>query len=223
MKTTSRLNECIKKSLSESISDALRQEILTGGLAAGVQIKQEHMAQQFNVSMSAVREALKILEGEGLVEFLPNHGATVTKLSSQEALDIFAIRVLLETQALALSIPHMTEEDYEKIAEILREEKTCTEPRRYNELNSLFHEYLYKYCANNRLNELIRLQHNNVGRYLVFYLDKMEFKEQSEQEHQELFAACRAKNITAAKRLLAQHMLKAGKTLAAFLHKHEEN
>ena len=223
MKTTSRLNECIKKSLSESISDALRQEILTGGLAAGVQIKQEHMAQQFNVSMSAVREALKILEGEGLVDFLPNHGAAVTKLSSQEALDIFAIRVLLETQALALSIPHMTEEDYEKIAEILREEKTCTEPQRYNELNSLFHEYLYKYCANNRLNELIRLQHNNVGRYLVFYLDKMEFKEQSEQEHQELFAACRAKNITAAKRLLKQHMQKAGKTLAAFLHKHEEN
>ena len=188
-----------------------------------MQIKQEHMAQQFNVSMSAVREALKILEGEGLVDFLPNHGAAVAKLSSQEALDIFAIRVLLETQALALSIPHMTEEDYEKIAEILREEKTCTEPRRYNELNSLFHEYLYKYCANNRLNELIRLQHNNVGRYLVFYLDKMEFKEQSEQEHQELFAACRAKNITAAKRLLAQHMQKAGKTLAAFLHKHEEN
>ena len=102
MKTTSRLNECIKKSLSESISDALRQEILTGGLAAGVQIKQEHMAQQFNVSMSTVREALKILEGEGLVEFLPNHGAAVAKLSSQEALDIFAIRVLLETQALAL-------------------------------------------------------------------------------------------------------------------------
>ena len=223
MKTTSRLNECIKKSLSESISDALRQEILTGGLAAGVQIKQEHMAQQFNVSMSAVREALKILEGEGLVDFLPNHGAAVAKLSSQEALDIFAIRVLLETQALALSIPHMTEEDYEKIAEILREEKTCTEPQRYNELNSLFHEYLYKYCANKRLNELIKLQHNSVGRYLVFYLDKMEFKEQSEQEHQELFAACQAKNITAAKRLLAQHMQKAGKTLAAFLHKHEEN
>ena len=82
---------------------------------------------------------------------------------------------------------------------------------------------MYKYCANKRLNELIRLQHNNVGRYLVFYLDKMEFKEQSEQEHQELFAACQAKNITAAKRLLAQHMQKAGKTLAAFLHKHEEN
>lgn len=221
MKNHLKLNACIKKSLSESISDALRQEILTGGLAEGVQIKQEHMAQQFNVSMSAVREALKILEGEGLVEFLPNHGAAVAKLSSQEALDIFAIRVLLETEALALSLPQITKEDYRKIAEILDEEETCAEPQRYNELNSLFHEYLYKYCDNTRLNELIRLQHNNVGRYLVFYLDKMEFKDQSHKEHLQIFAACQENNVKAAKRLLKQHMEKAGKTLAAFLQEHK--
>ncbi len=219
MKKNLRLDECIKKSLSESISDLLRQQIMTGDLTEGTQIKQEHMAQKFNVSISVIREALKILGGEGLVEFLPNHGAAVAKLSYQEALDIFDIRVLLETEALALSIPHLTDEDCRKIGEILAEEETCSEPQRYNELNSLFHEYLYKYCVNEKLNELIKLQHNNVGRYLVFYLDKMEFKGQSHEEHLQIFAACRDKNAKAAKRLLKQHMQKAGKTLAAFLQK----
>ncbi len=219
MKNNIRLDECIKKSLSESISDSLRDAIMTGGLTEGTQIKQDHMAQQFNVSISVIREALKILEGEGLVEFLPNHGAAVAKLSSEEALDIFAIRVLLETEALALSIPQLTAEDYQQLEAVLAEEETCTEPQRYNELNSLFHEYLYKYCANKRLNDLIRLQHNNVGRYLVFYLDKMAFKDQSHKEHLQLLEACKTKDITKAKKLLKQHMQKAGKQLAAFLQK----
>ena len=214
-----RLDECIKKSLSESISDSLRDSIMTGGLTEGTQIKQDHMAQQFNVSISVIREALKILEGEGLVEFLSNHGAAVAKLSSEEALDIFAIRVLLETEALALSIPQLTAEDYQKLEAILAEEAICKEPQRYNELNSLFHESLYKYCTNQRLNDLIRLQHNNVGRYLVFYLDKMEFKEQSHKEHLQLLEVCKAKDIAKARRLLKQHMQKAGKQLAAFLQK----
>ena len=192
---------------------------MTGSLTEGTQIKQDHMAQQFNVSISVIREALKILEGEGLVEFLPNHGAAVAKLSSKEALDIFAIRVLLETEALALSVPRLTAEDYQELEAVLVEEGTCTEPQRYNELNSLFHEHLYKYCTNKRLNDLIRLQHNNVGRYLVFYLDKMEFKQQSDREHLQLLEACKAKDITRAKKLLKQHMQKAGKQLAAFLRK----
>ena len=216
MKNNLRLDECIKKSLSESISDSLRDSIMTGGLTEGTQIKQDHMAQQFNVSISVIREALKILEGEGLVEFLPNHGAAVAKLSSQEALDIFAIRVLLETEALALSIPQLTAEDNQKLEAILAEEELCTEPQRYNELNSLFHESLYKYCTNQRLNNLIRLQHNNVGRYLVFYLDKMEFKEQSHKEHLQLLEVCKAKDIAKARRLLKQHMQKAGNNLRHF-------
>lgn len=219
MKTKMRLDECTKKSLSQSIGDSLREKIMTGGLTEGTQIKQDHMAQQFNVSISVVREALKILEGEGLVEFLPNHGAAVAKLSSQEAMDIFSIRVLLETEALALSIPSLQAEDYQKLDIILGEEELCTEPQRYNELNSFFHESLYKYCTNKRLNDLIRLQHNNVGRYLVFYLDKMEFKEQSHKEHLQLLEACKAKDIAKAKRVLKQHMQKAGKQLAAFLQK----
>ena len=120
---------------------------------------------------------------------------------------------------MALSVPQLTAEDYLQLEAVLAEERTCTEPQRYNELNSLFHEHLYKYCTNKRLNDLIRLQHNNVGRYLVFYLDKMEFKEQSDKEHLQLLEACKAKDITRAKKLLKQHMQKAGKQLAAFLQK----
>lgn len=208
----------LKRSMAENISDLLRERILKGELGAGGQLKQDFLAKQYKVSIGAIREALKVLAGEGLVEFTANRGAAVAELAGEEALDIFAIRILLETEALALSAPHLTAEDFVYLDELVRREAECTLPQQYNELNTLFHTTLYKYCNNRYLTGLIELQHNIVGRYLVFYLDKMQFKEQSNLEHQKILAACREGDLTLAKKLLKQHMQQAGKKLADFLN-----
>jgi len=73
---------------------------LSGELSGGVQLKQEELSSKFNVSMSALREALKSLEAEGLVKFYPNRGAVVSELSAEEAQEIFDIRLYLELGAL---------------------------------------------------------------------------------------------------------------------------
>ena len=221
MKTTTKISTISKRiTIPESISNHLREQILIGALPAGESLRQEILAQQFGVSISALREALKILEGEKLVCFLPNHGAEVSRLTAGEAIEIYEIRILLETGALALAIPKMTAADIARAEEVLAEEAACTDPARYNELNSLFHEYLYEPAGNLRLLDMIHLLHNNVGRYLVFYLDKMHFKESSHAEHAALFAACREKNIRQAKHLLKKHMTNASKLLAEYLSMH---
>lgn len=207
--------------IPESISNHLREKILVGEIQAGEPLRQENLAQQFGVSISALREALKILEGEKLVRFLPNHGAEVIRLTAEEALEIYEIRILLETGILALSIPKMTEEDFLRAEKILAEEDACEDPARYNELNSLFHEYLYEPAGNMRLLDMIHLLHNNVGRYLVFYLDKMNFKGISHQEHAALFAACRQKDVRKAKQILTKHLTTASKLLVKYLKMHE--
>lgn len=194
---------------------------MTGALQGGDQLKQEHLAQQYNVSISALREALKILEGEGLVVFLANHGAMITQLSAQEALDIFEIRIILETGALTRAIPKLDSGRLDRAAALLEEELACSDPSRYNQINAQFHELLYEAAANDRLLDMIHMLHNNISRYMVFYLDKMAFKEQSHAEHQKILAACRQGDKATAKRLLQQHMQKAGHALAAYLKTHE--
>ena len=91
------------------ITHSLREAILSGELSGGFQLKQEELAAKFNVSMSALREALKTLEAEGLVKFFPNRGAIVSELSAEEAQEIFDIRLFLELGALELAIPNLTE------------------------------------------------------------------------------------------------------------------
>ena len=209
-------------SIPESIASDLRSKIMIGNLKGGDQLKQDYLAQQYGVSVSALREALKILEGEDLVSFLPNRGALITKLSAEEALNIFDIRIMLETGALGLAIPKLTDDHLKRAKALLDEEAHCDDPIQYNRINSEFHELLYEASDNVQLLDIIRTLHNNVGRYLVFYLDKMQFKEQSHREHKEILKACKEKDTTGAKRLLKQHMQHAGKCLADYLKMHEE-
>jgi len=96
------------RTLPGVITNILRESILAGELSGGVQLKQEELATKFGVSMSALREALKSLEAEGLVRFYPNRGAVVTELSAVEAQEIFDIRLFLELGALELAIPNLT-------------------------------------------------------------------------------------------------------------------
>lgn len=222
MKNTSKsLTKTKRITIPESISNHLRKQILIGEIHAGEPLRQELLAQQFGVSISALREALKILEGEKLVRFLPNHGAEVIRLTAEEALEIYEIRMMLETGILALSIPKLKEEDFLRAEKILEEEASCHDPARYNEINSLFHEYLYEPAGNLRLLDMIHLLHNNVARYLVFYLDKMDFKDFSHSEHTALLAACRERDVRKAKQVLKKHMNKACKLLVEYLKQHE--
>ncbi len=208
--------------MAKFVSLKLREAILNGQLSSGTSIKQDQLAQQYNTSVSVLREALKTLEGEGFVEFVPNKGVYVKSLSAQEASDLFDVRYLLEAEALARSLPELTEADFFLIDGILDEEEFCNEPLQYNELNVKLHSFLYQHCSNKKLLETITLLNNQVSRYMIFYLNNMLHKEDSQQEHRMLVEACKNKDKKAAKTILKKHMQKAGKELADYLNKHPE-
>lgn len=199
------------------ISNQLRQLILSGEFVGGTPLKQEILAVQFNVSMSALREALKTLESEGLVKFYPNRGAVVTELSAEEAQEIFEIRILLELGALEFSIPELTKQALEKAEHVLEELEKEEDSNRWSELNCLFHEYLYEASGKTKLLDMIRVLHNNVERYMRLYLEEMHYQNQSQKEHRDLLEACRQKDIKKAQKILKLHMESASKTLNQYL------
>lgn len=205
--------------LSETITNTLREKILSGELREGSQLKQEELATQFSVSMSALREALKRLEAEGLVKFYPNRGAIVSELSADEAKEIFEIRLFLELGALELAFPKLTKVDLAEADAILKEADKEGDVQRWGELNWRFHETIYRPAHRPRLLTLIRNAHNNVERYMRFYLSTMNYQTKSQAEHWELLKGCAAGDVEGARDILRKHMTGASDILARYLSK----
>ncbi|WP_093796349.1 GntR family transcriptional regulator [Sporomusa acidovorans] len=205
------------RTLPARIAHILREQILSGELSGGAQLKQEELAAKFGVSMSALREALKSLEAEGLVCFYPNRGAVVSALSGEEAQEIFDIRLFLELGALELAVPGLTATELSEAARILKAADDTTDARRWGELNWQFHETLYRCAKRPKLLALIRSMHNNVERYMRLYLAAMNYQAKSQAEHRQLLAACARQDIQAARNVLRRHMAAASDALAEYL------
>ncbi len=203
--------------LPEMITNSLREAILSGELSGGVQLKQEELSSKFNVSMSALREALKSLEAEGLVKFYPNRGAVVSELSAEEAQEIFDIRLYLELGALELAIPNLTEAELDAAEEVLKEVDSEGDSKRWGGLNWQFHEILYHAANRPKLLLLIQNMHNNIERYMRLYLSTLHYQEKSQNEHRMLLDACAKNDVKAAQKLLRKHMTDAKKNLGKYL------
>ena len=140
------------------IFDRLRAEIMVGTLMLGDELTQDEIADRFRVSRIPVREALRMLAMERLVELRPHRKAIVRKYSSSEIEDIFLIRSLLEPKAAAMACPHVRDKDLAGLREILAEMEPLTRPAdlaRYLELNHAFHMTIYRLGGSRILENLI--------------------------------------------------------------------
>ncbi|EGO63376.1 GntR family transcriptional regulator [Acetonema longum] len=205
------------RTLPSLITGVLREKILSGELGGGTPLKQEELASQFNVSMSALREALKSLEAEGLVRFYPNRGAIVSELSAAEAKEIFEIRLFLELGALELAIPNLKQTELDAADGFLQEADAQLQNDRCSELNWRFHEVLYRPGGNDKLLSLIQTMHNNVERYMRLYLSTLHYHAKSQAEHRSLLEACARSDIKGAQEVLRRHMTDACASLSGYL------
>ena len=95
------------------IEETLRNAILDGRLPCGTAIRQEALAKLFGVSRMPVREALRQLEAQGLLQVVQYKGAVVAPLIEDNSLETYELRFLLEAQALRLSVPHLNDDDFQ--------------------------------------------------------------------------------------------------------------
>lgn len=99
------------RTLAEQIAERVREDVLSGRLAAGERISQEGLAERYQVSRVPVRDALRILHGEGLVSADPRFGTTVAPLTADDLDELYEMRVALEPETSRLATPHLREED----------------------------------------------------------------------------------------------------------------
>lgn len=194
------------RTTQDMVTGELRKGILNGVLAGGEPLRQEDIAERFGVSRIPVREALRRLEGEGMVSFYPHRGAVVSELSYAEAREIAEIRAALEPAAIRRAVPALTEEDLDRAREVLevidREEDLAS---RWGDLNWRFHSTLYAPAQRPRLLSLIEAQHVAFDRYIRVHLALTDYVK-PQREHYELLELCRKRDAEAAAALVVRHV-----------------
>lgn len=204
------------RTATEYVESTLKEAILTGALPGGTPLRQEDLAAEFGLSRMPIREALRQLEAQALVDFQPHRGAVVTEISAAEGADNYAIRAALEPTALRLSVPHLTRDDLKRAREIVDEMDAADDPSRLGELNRRFHMTLYNRAGRPRLLTLVDQQLAAADRFLRFHLAAMGRNHLSQEEHRGMIDACSARDADEACAILTQHIETAARNLQAF-------
>jgi len=195
-------------SVSEQIAEQISRDVLSGVYAPGERILEQKVADDFQVSRGPVRDAIRILEREGVVEIMPRRGAQVTALSIKEIDEIFAIRGALIELGVALATPLLSPQELGEITTWISElaEAAATEASAQNYVPISYHISLYisRRCQNDRLFEMIRSMSRQTLRYSHLALADAERRKRSAEMWLEFKTALENRDAKTAARTARQ-------------------
>lgn len=198
-------------SLGNKIYGILRDRILNEEYKKGDKLNELTLSKELGLSRTPVREALKQLELEGLVESIPNKGVYVLGFSPRDLDDMFELRILLEGLAVELAIDRIDNDVLSKLRELLELMEFYTLKRdkdKLNQFNVLFHETIYQGTDSMYLEQLLSDVHYYVSVTSKNSISHVERMESSLAEHREILDAIEAKDKTAAKNIIQKHIRK---------------
>jgi DNA-binding GntR family transcriptional regulator len=201
---SSRLRE---SALYEQVAERLRARILSHSLAPGSWIDEQALATEFGISRTPLREALKVLAGEGLVTMKLRRGAYVTEVSARDLSEVFHLLALLESDAAAQVAARATDAQLAELQALHDAlERTVDERDAFFRANEQFHLKLLQ-IADNRwtqamVGDLRRVMKLNRHQSLL----KQGRLEASLTEHRKIMQALQARDAAKVKRLMEQHI-----------------
>lgn len=155
---------------SARIAAHLREAILSGEITPGQRIRQEEVAARFGASRLPVREALRMLEAEGLTEHLPHRGARVPALNRHEVSVVYQMRERLEPLALLESMPHLDHADLERLEALQQRIERNTDVAEFLALDREFHLHSYRGCVIDSLTSAVTRLWNTTQHYRRAYV-----------------------------------------------------
>jgi len=177
------------------VLDSIRNNILNGYHPLGSRLDQKAFAEDLGVSLVPVREALRMLEGEGFVNINPRRGAYVTDISAQELEELYMIRAELEDLATRRAVPNLSPAHLIELADIIEQMEEATSKQDYArlmELNQTFHFTIYDASNLHLLSEMMPSLWNRSRLYRRVFTYLPERATQALKEHKEIYDACLA-------------------------------
>jgi DNA-binding GntR family transcriptional regulator len=204
------------KPLSRTVADWLAQRIISGESAPGERLTEPRLAELAGVSRSPVREALRILESEGLVEITPRHGARVTHVGVRDARELYECRLLLEPRCAYQAVEAITPEGVAELDRIRAAmEAAAADGHRFLSENVAYFARLAQHCPNGLLREFVALTWANAQRYWSVFARVEDYSSGSLEYHAALHAAVRVGDPAAAQAADYALLLRACEVLAS--------
>ena len=201
---------------SRRVAEALRDEILGGRMPPGARIRQEEIAARLGASRVPVREALRILEADGLVTLVANTGAWVAQLSLNECEEIYQIRERVEPLLLRYAAPGLGEEELHMLEELASRMEASSDLEEFLRLDREFHLLSYSTAETGLLGDLVDRVWNTSQHYRRAYSIGLDGRSRRvvHDEHDMIVASLRAGDIEGAERALEGHIRRTRRGLA---------
>ncbi|HEY7967495.1 MAG TPA: GntR family transcriptional regulator [Solirubrobacteraceae bacterium] len=197
------------RSASDIATELIREAIFDGRLAPGQRLKEEELANELGLSRTPVREALLVLQTEGLVSAVPNRGAVVRTYTERDLVDIYELRALLESFAARQAALRLSPEALEELTEScdrFRELRLVGDMLGLIRENLAFHQTIVNAAGTAKLADLVRSAVELPLVYRSFSWFSQKEMEISEQAHRRLLATLRAGDADRAELLMKQHI-----------------
>ena len=207
-------------SLPEQVRDRLRTMIVRGDLPPGGNIGETGLSDALGISRTPLREALKLLATEGLVELQAHRGAFVVEMRPHEIADIFDVAATLERRAAELAATRGTPAQFEMLGRLQAEMEAEHRAQRrepYFELNQAIHRAIVEIAGNAVLKATHEMLFARVQRIRFLVLGTPYRWDQSIEEHRAILAALEARDPAAAGAALARHVRHTGERATALL------
>ena len=210
---------------SQTIYRALRERILSNDIEPGTRLVLRDIANQYQASDIPVREALRMLERDGLVETTPYRGARVTTLTTREVEETYFIRSHLESVATGLAADRITETELDRLEHLMTRMRKAVDAQdgpEFSDLNREFHQTIIAACGNEMLRDLtMDIWQRHSGFQRVFRLVPKRLAT-SQAEHEGIMAALRARDTELASKLALRHKRSVGETVGKLVDESED-
>jgi DNA-binding GntR family transcriptional regulator len=200
-----------RKSLREEVYESLKKSILHGKLKGGQRLIEETLADQIGISRTPVREAFHKLERDDLVTKLPKGGFAVREFTKEDVDEIFGIRSALESYAAYLATLHISSEKISQLEKKVKESEDALakgDDEKLVQLNTEFHDLIYKSCKSKKLTEMINNFRDYFYRYRSLLLRTEKGTNYSIDDHRRMLEAMRKKNPRLVERLVRIHLVR---------------
>lgn len=210
----------------DDLAASLHARIMSGEIPVGARLRQERLAEEYKVSRTPVREALRKLQATGTVLLRPNQGAIVRGPTVRDIREAYVVRAELEALAAELAAAWMTGADLDRLRTAEQAFRRPIEPagagEDWSHANDLFHEAVLAGAGNSRLTEMVLDLHRTFPRGLTWkaLLEDARLLDENAREHRAILEAIEAGDATAARERMRRHVLHAGELIARWFERH---
>lgn len=197
-------------SLTEEIADVVRERILKGEYEIGEKIKENQIAAELRVSRTPVREAFKLLENEGLIDYIPNRGCFAKGFTKRDVEDIYAVRESLEELAVLWAVERISSEEVEALEEQCEMMEFYTkrmDRKKVMELNSGFHDVIYASAGSRFLAQVLRSYKAYIDKTRKSFFYEQSYLEAMLEEHKAILSAIKLRDKGKAIFAMKQHLI----------------